>query len=622
VAGLATTFGSGAMTNNIEDFSNAKCIFAIGTNTAEAHPVLAMKIRRTVRNNGAKLIVVNPMEVDFVRDADLWLRPRSGSDVALMMGMCKIIVDEGLHDKTFIEERCENFEAFLQELENYPLERVVEITGVDADLLVKAARMYAENSPATILYAMGLCEHSHGTDNVIATGNLAMLTGNVGKPGSGVNPLRGQNNVQGACDMGALPNVFPGYQAVNNEAARKKFEEAWGVSLDPNPGQKLTEMMPAAIEGKIKALYIMGENPVLTDPDSQHIIKALDSLDFFVFQDIFLNETAELADVVLPASSFAEKDGTFTNTERRVQKIRKAIEPIGESKPDWWITGEIARRMGAKGFEYKNASEIMDEIARLTPSYGGISYKRLDEGSLQWPCTSDDHPGTCIMHSEVFSRPNGKGYFVPLKYHAPVEFTSDEYPLMLMTGRRLYHYHATMTRKVEVLNILMPEELAQINPWDAELLGIKSGDMVRVTSQQGEVDVRAKVTTVVPVGMVAMAFHFAECPTNRLISSKPETLDPVTKTPAYKTCPVNIRKLDRVSSVTAILAVLYRASQDNDYLARLSADSEEALAEYHLADGEKAAIASGDIKKIERLVGKLDERLKKWLIARLSQEKW
>jgi len=622
VAGLATTFGSGAMTNNIDDFGNAGCIFAIGTNTAEAHPVLAMKIRRTVRNNGARLIVANPMEVDFVRDADLWIRHKSGTDVALMMGMCRVIVEEGLHDRVFIEERCENFEAFQAELENYPLDWVAETCGVEPDIIVRAARMYATNGPATILYAMGLCEHSHGTDNVIATGNLAMLTGNVGKPGSGVNPLRGQNNVQGACDMGALPNVYPGYQAVNNPDAQKKFEKAWGVGLSPDPGLKLTEMMPAAIEGKIKALYIMGENPVLTDPDSKHIIKALESLDFFVFQDIFLNETAELADVVLPAASFAEKDGTFTNTERRVQRVRKALEPVGESQPDWWITAEIARRMGKKGFEYASAAEIMDEIARLTPSYGGISFKRLDEGSLQWPCTSDEHPGTCIMHAEVFSRPNGKGYFVPLKYRPPVQATDEEYPLLLMTGRRLYHYHATMTRKVEVLNILMPEELARINPWDAELLGIKSGEMIRVISRQGEVEVRARVTTEVPVGMVAMAFHFAECPTNQLISSSPETLDPVTKTPAYKTCPVRIKKLDRVSSVTSILAVLYRASQDSAFLAELSANPEEALAEYSLTDEEKAAIDSGDIRRIEALVGKLDERLKKWLTARLSQEKW
>jgi formate dehydrogenase alpha subunit len=623
VAGLAATFGSGAMTNAIDDFGKASCIFAIGTNTAEAHPVLAMKIRQSVRKNGAKLIVANPMEVDLVRDADLWLRLNCGTDVALLMGMCRIILDEGLHDASFIGERCENFEDFERGLEDYPLERVSEITGVDADLLLKAARMYAENSPATILYAMGLCEHSHGTDNVMATANLAMLTGNVGRPGSGVNPLRGQNNVQGACDMGALPDLFPGYQAVSDDSARKKFEEAWGGALDPELGKKLTEMIPAAIVGEIKALYIMGENPVLTDPDGNHVIEALTALDLFVFQDIFLNETAQFADVVLPAASFAEKDGTFTNTERRVQRIRKAIEPIGESKPDWWIVCEIAKRMDAKGFDYDNPSEIMDEIARLTPSYEGISYARLDERGLQWPCTSEDHPGTCILHSEIFPRPSGKGSFVPLRYRPPVETTSDEYPLMLMTGRQLYHYHATMTRKVEALNILMPEELVQISPRDAEVLGINSGDMVQVTSEQGAVEVRAKVTRAVPLGMVAMAFHFAECPTNRLISSRPETLDPVTKTPAYKTCPVTIKKLDNVTAAAAILAVLNRASQDSDFLARLSQNPGEALKEYRLTDGEKAAIVSGNIEEIESSVGKLDKRLKCWLAARLSsQDRW
>ena len=461
-----------------------------------------------------------------------------------------------------------------------------------------------------------------GETDRIATGNLAMLTGNVGRPGSGVNPLRGQNNVQGACDMGALPNVFPGYQAVSDEATRTKFEAAWGVALDPEPGWKLTEMMPAAIVGEIKALYIMGENPVLTDPDGNHIIEALTSLDFLVFQDLFLNETAQFADVVLPAASFAEKDGTFTNTERRVQRIRKAIEPIGESKPDWWIVCEIAKRMGAKGFDYDDPSAIMDEIARLTPSYGGINYKRLDEGSLQWPCTSDDHPGTCIMHSEIFSRPSGKGNFVALRYRGPIDATSDEYPLMLMTGRRLYHYHATMTRKVDVLNVLMPEELAQINPRDAELLGINSGDMIQVTSQQGTVQVRARVTTTVPVGMVAMAFHFAECPTNRLISSRVETLDPVTKTPAYKTCPVAIKKLENVGSAAAILSILYRASQDSDFFTRLSDDPKEALLDYRLADADRSAVITGDIEEIESRVGKLDQRLKTWLMVKLSEKKW
>jgi predicted molibdopterin-dependent oxidoreductase YjgC len=398
------------------------------------------------------------------------------------------------------------------------------------------------NSPATILYAMGLCEHSHGTDNVMATGNLAMITGNVGKPGSGVNPLRGQNNVQGACDMGCLPDVYPGYQKIADEKARIKFEKAWGVTLNPSPGMKLTEMWPAAIEGKIKALYITGENPVLTDPDTKHVIKALDSLDFFVFQDIFLNETAEHADVILPACCFAEKDGTFTNTERRVQRVRKAVEPPGICQPNWWITCQIAQRMGATGFEYDTADQIMQEIAGLTPSYSGINYRRLDEGSLQWPCTSEDHPGTCILHSEIFAGPKGKGNFVPLKYRPSVEQVDDEYPILLMTGRRLYHYHSTMTRKVDLLNILMKEELVLMSPQDAAELEIEDGEMVRVASRQSEITARAKVTDMVPKGMVAMAFHFAESPTNELVSSRPETLDPVTKTPAYKTCPVKITK--------------------------------------------------------------------------------
>jgi formate dehydrogenase (NADP+) alpha subunit len=541
VAGLATTFGSGAMTNNIDDFNNAKCILAIGTNAAEAHPVLAMRVRQAVRN-GAKMIVVNPMEVDFVRDADLWIRPKIGTDVALLMGMCRIIYDEGLYDKEFVETRCENFDAFREELKNYPLDWVSQTTGVPVDLLVKAARMYAENSPSTILYAMGICEHSHGTDNVICNGNLAMLTGNIGKPGSGVNPLRGQNNVQGACDMGALPNVFTGYQAVNNEASAKKFEAAWGVKLSREPGMKLTTMFPAALEGEIKAIYMMGENPVLTDPDSKHIREALSKLDFFVFQDLFLNETAEYAHVILPAASFAEKDGTFTNTERRVQRVRKAIEPIGQSRDDWQIICDIAKRMGAAGFDYAASADVMKEIASLTPSYAGINYRRLEDGSLQWPCTSEDHPGTCILHENVFSRPSGKGNFVAVKYKPNVEITSPEFPLMLITGRRLYHYHATMTHKVKLLDILMPEEIFQISPADAAKYGVIDGSKIKVASKLSQVEVRAKVTNVMPEGVVHMAFHFAETPTNELISSAPNTLDPVTGTPAYKTCPVKIVK--------------------------------------------------------------------------------
>ncbi len=608
------------MTNNIDDFYNSKCILAIGTNAPEAHPVLAMRVRQVVRG-GAKLIVANPMEVDFVRDADLWIRHKVGTDVALLTGLCRIIYDEGLYDKEFVTTRCENFESFRDELKNYPLDWVAKTTEVEPDLLVKAARMYATNSPATILYAMGICEHSHGTDNVIANGNLAMLTGNVGKPGAGVNPLRGQNNVQGACDMGALPNVFTGYQSVTDEKAVKKFEEAWGAKLSDVPGMKLTTMFPAILEGYIKAMYIMGENPVVTDPDTHHIREALSKLDFFVFQDIFLNETAEYAHVILPACSYAEKDGTFTNTERRVQRVRKAIEPIGESKDDCWIIGQIAKRMGAKGFEYNHPSEIMTEIARLTPTYGGINYKRLDEGSLQWPCPSEDHPGTCILHESVFSRPSGKGNFVALKFRPPVQPTDKEYPLLLMTGRRLYHYHATMTRKVDTLNILLNEEGCEMNPADAEKLGINQGDIVEVTSRNGKVKVRAYVTDAVPPGVVHMAFHFADTPTNELISSSKETLDPVTGTPAYKTCPVNISK-HAVSGKDAVLSALYRAMREPAFIAQLASDPPSALKDYKLNETEKAAILSGDVAKIETLTERLNDRLRVWLISRADSEKW
>jgi formate dehydrogenase alpha subunit len=545
VAGLAATFGSGAMTNNIDDFGNARCFFAIGTNTTEAHPVLAMKVRQTIRKNGAKLIVANPMRIGLVPDADLWLQHRSGTDVALMMGMMKVIVDEGLHDKEFIEQRCENFEEFRESLQNYPLDRVAEITGVPAEKIAEAARMYAINSPSTIMYAMGITQHSHGTDNVIATANMSMLTGNVGKPGTGVNPLRGQNNVQGACDMGGLPDVYPGYQRVSDENAQKKFEEAWGARMNPQPGLKLTEMIPAALTGNVKAIYLVGENPVLTDADGKHVREAFENLDFFVVQDIFMTETAELADVVLPATCFAEEDGTYTNTERRVQRLRKAVEPPGIAMPNWWIIAQVARKMGVKGFEYESAAEIAEEIASVTPSYGGISYKRLEEGSLQWPCSSDDHPGTCILHEETFAR--GKGHFVPLEFMPPPEMPDEQYPFMLTTGRRLFHFHSTVTRKVRGLNALMKEELAHINPKDAARLEIADGDRIKVASRQGEVTVNAMVTDDVPEGVVAMSFHFAESPTNILTSSSPTTLDPVSKTPAYKTCPVRIEKLTGVA---------------------------------------------------------------------------
>ncbi len=452
VVGLGQSFGSGAMTNSINELGDAGCILAIGTNTTEAHPVIALEIKRAV-DKGAKLIVANPREIGLVRWADLWLRHNPGTDVALLMGMMRVIVDEGLIDPSFIEKRCENFDAFKESLKGFDLDVVERITGVPKNQVVEAARIYATNKPSTILYAMGITQHSHGTDNVIATANLAMLTGNIGKPSTGVNPLRGHNNVQGACDLGALPNVYPGYQAVSDPAIREKFEAAWGCSLPAEPGLTLTEIIDAAYEGQIKAIYLIGENPALSEPEARHAREALERLEFFVVQDVFLSETAQLAHVVLPTATFAEKDGTFTNTERRVQRVRKAIEPIGNSKPDWWVTCQIALRMGAKGFDFEHPSQIMDEITSLTPSYGGISYNRLEEGGLQWPCPTQDHPGTPILHTEQFTR--GKGRFIPLEYKPAMELPDDDYPLILTTERSLYHFHTgTLTRKVKGLNIL------------------------------------------------------------------------------------------------------------------------------------------------------------------------
>jgi formate dehydrogenase alpha subunit len=537
VAGLVQSFGSGAMTNSFGEFRNAGCILAIGTNTTEAHPIIALELKRGV-DNGAKLIVANPREIDLVRWSYLWLQHNPGSDVALLMGMMRIIVDEGLLDQAFIDQRCENFDAFKKSLKGFDLNSVERITGVPKDKIAEAARIYAINKPSAILYAMGITQHSHGTDNVIATANLAMLTGNIGKPASGVNPLRGQNNVQGACDMGALPNVYPGYQAVTDTKIKAKFEAAWGGSLSPLAGLPVTEIVLAAAKGRIKAMYLVGENPLLSEPDITHAEEALDKLDFLVVQDIFLSETAKLADVVLPGVSFAEKDGTFTNTERRIQRVRKAVEPVGESRTDWEIGCQLAKKMGAKGFDFKDASQIMDEIASVTPSYGGISYRRLEKGGLQWPCPTPEHPGTPILHTQQFTR--GKGQFIPLEYKPPMELPDKKYPLVLTTGRSLYHFHTgTMTRKVAGLNVLRREGEVEMNPADALKLGIADGDRVKVASRRGEVVAKANVTETSPEGVVFMTFHFAESPANRLTNP---ALDPVAKIPEYKVCAVRVEK--------------------------------------------------------------------------------
>ncbi|MCX6231750.1 MAG: formate dehydrogenase subunit alpha [Bacteroidetes bacterium] len=540
VSGLVQTFGSGAMTNSIDEFLHTKTIFAIGSNTTAAHPIVALHLKEAKRN-GAKIIVANPKEIDLCNYADIFLQQYPGTDVALLLGMIRYIIDENLVDKNFINERCEDYDTFTQSLEDFSLEEVEKITGVPAAKIAKAAKMYATNTPSAIFYAMGITQHSHGTDNVLAISNLALLTGNIGKESAGVNPLRGQNNVQGACDMGALPDVYPGYQKVNNPVAQEKFEKAWSVKLDNNIGITHTEIISEIEHGNIKSLYQVGENPVISEADANHVKKALDKLDFFVVQDIFMTETAQYADVVLPAASFAEKDGTFTNTERRVQRIRKVIEPIGDSKPDWWICCEIAKRMQAKGFEFSNAEEIAKEAFALTPSYVGISYDRIENEGLQWPCPTPEHAGTKYLHKEKFATPSGKAKFMPLTYKLSKELPDDEYPLLLTTDRSLYHYHtSTMTRKVEGLRELDKEELLKINPHDARHFHIKDGEMVKVLSRRGEVSVKTHITDICQKGVVSMTFHFFETPTNELTICE---VDPVAKIPETKVCAVKIEKI-------------------------------------------------------------------------------
>ena len=526
------------MTNYVQDLKNTRCIMAIGTNTTEAHPVIAVSLKQAVRK-GAKLIVINPRRIQLTDLAHIWLRPRPGTNVALLMGMAKVILDEGLHDVAFISERCENFEDFRAALDNFQVATAADITGVSVEDIKTAARLYANTRPATTLYAMGIAEHSYGTDGVMAVANLAMLTGNIGQPGAGVNPLRGQNNVQGACDMGCLPNVYPGYQRVDDHGARTKFESAWGQTLPTTAGLTLTQMMEEAYQKRLKAVYMVGENPVLSEPNQSHTIAALEHLDLLVVQDIFLTETARLAHVVLPAASFAEKDGTFTNTERRVQRVRRAVLPPGEALPDWQIVCTLAKKLGATGFDFNDPKEVMDELSRLSPIYGGISFDCLENSGRQWPCPSPEHPGTPILHTATFSR--GRGKFIALAYNPPAEAPGETYPLILTTGRNLYQYHTgTMTRKVSGLNKCMGEEKLEMNPADATQLDLAESDWVTISSRRGEVQARVTINENNPPGLVYLNFHFAEVPTNILTGA---AFDQKTGTPDYKVTAVRVSKI-------------------------------------------------------------------------------
>jgi formate dehydrogenase major subunit len=535
VAGLAAAFGSGAMTNSIEEIEYTDVILATGTNTTENHPVISSRVKRAVRQNGAKLIVIDPREIDLVKYATLWLRQRPGTDVAVLNGLMNVILAEGIFAKEYVENRTEGFEALQKTVAAYTPERVEEISGIPAEDLKTAARLYAKARAASILYCMGMTQHTTGTDNVKSVANLAMLCGMVGIEGGGVNPLRGQNNVQGACDMGALPNVLPAYQPVASDEARAKFEKAWNVTLPAKPGKTVVEMMEAAHKGEIKALYIMGENPMMSDPDLSHVEASLKHLDLLIVQDIFLTETAKLADVVLPSACFAEKDGTFSNTERRVQRVRKAVPAPGEAKADWEIIAGISTRMGYP-MGYASAAEIMAEINTVTPSYAGITYERLEKEGIQWPCPNTDHPGTRFLHKDRFSR--GRGLFHAIEYIPPAELPSDEYPLILSTGRVLYHYHTgTMTRLSKGSMERCPESLVEINPLDAEKLGIGDGQTVKVTSRRGTLQAKAKITTRSDRGTIFMNFHFHEAAVNLLTNP---ALDPIAKIPEYKVCAVNV----------------------------------------------------------------------------------
>ncbi|MBU1290631.1 MAG: formate dehydrogenase subunit alpha [bacterium] len=537
VAGLAQAFGSGAMTNSIEEIADASVIYLTGSNTTENHPIIALEIKKAVTKNGAKLIVADPREIELTKYAALWLRQRPGTDVALFNGLMNVIISEGLEDKEFIAQRTEGYEELKKTVLKYNPEVVEKITGVPAEDIRKAARIYATVPTVSLIYSMGITQHTTGTDNVLSTANLSMLTGNVGKESTGVNPLRGQNNVQGACDLGALPNVYSGYQKVIDPQVQEKFSKAWGVDLSNKVGLTVVEILNAAYEGKIKGIFIMAENPAMSDPDLNHTREALKRVEFLVVSDIFMTETAELADVVLPGVTVAEKDGTITNTERRVQRIRKAVEPVGESKPEWKIICELAQKMGYN-MKYNSPAEIMEEIASLTPIYGGMYYNRLEKAGLQWPCLDINHPGTKYLHKDKFTR--GKGKFFAVEFKEAAELPDEEYPLILTTGRVLYHFHTgTVTRRSKGLDEIYPEALVEISPDDAKELKIEDGEFIEVASRRGKIKAKAKVTGKSGKGVVFMSFHFREAAANLLTNA---ALDPVAKIPEYKVCAVKIKK--------------------------------------------------------------------------------
>jgi len=539
VAGLAAAFGSGAMTNSIAELEHADCILVTGSNTTETHPIIANLIKRAVRFRGAKLIVVDPRRIDLVRHAHAWLRQRNGTDVAWINGVMKAILEEGLQDDRFIAERTEDLDDLRIVLDTFSVDEAARISGIPSHEIRAAARAYAGAECAAIVYSMGITQHTTGTDNVLSLANLAMLCGQIGRASTGVNPLRGQNNVQGACDLGALPNVYPGYQKVADSEARVKFETTWGTELSPDIGLTVVEMMHAAVEARVKGMLIMGENPMVSDPNLSHVEKALRALDFLVVQDVFLTETAQLADVVLPAASFAETDGTFTNTERRVLLVNKAVDAPGEARPDWQILCDLARRLGYE-MSYKHPAEIMDEIASVTPIYGGVHHDRLVGEGLQWPCRDANDSGTRFLHEGTFSRGLGKFHGVP--FLPPAEEPNDEYPFVLSTGRILHHFHTgSMSRRSGALNTYEPNAFAEIHPDDLAALGLSEGDSIRISTRRGTIVTTARATLRVAPGSVFIPFHFVEAAANRLTN---DALDPKAKIPELKVAACRLERAE------------------------------------------------------------------------------
>lgn len=539
MAGLAASLGSGAMTNDIAGIKKADVILIIGSDTSAAHPVIAARIKQAVREGKSKLIVIDPKRIEMADYAEIYASQRPGSDVAVLNCLMHEILKNGWEDKEYIKNRLEGFEEFKAEImkDVYEPENIEKISGIPAATLRQIAEMFGKAKTASVFYAMGITQHTTGRDNVWTVANLQMICGNIGVEGGGVNPLRGQSNVQGACDMGGLPNVYPGYQKVTDENAKAKFEKAWNCQLDAKVGLTVTEMFDAAYDGKLKALYVMGENPYLSDPDQNHIIKAMERIEFMVVQDMFITETAEYADVVLPAAAYAEKDGHFTNTERRIQRINKIIEPPHGVKTDWEIIQLLANAMGAN-WNYRSVFDITKEINELTPQYGGITAERVGRFGLQWPCPTEDHPGTPYLHKDKFAR--GKGLLSPIKFIEPAELPDEEYPLIMTTGRVLQQFHTgTMSRKTEGLNKLAGP-MVMISVEDAEELKIANSEVVEISTRRGKITAPAFVTKRIQKGVIYIPFHYKESPANRLTNP---AIDPVAKIPEYKVCAAKVSKI-------------------------------------------------------------------------------